>query len=99
MCNDFKRTQKLLGKLLGRMSCSKKLCFNKSEVSNLEVWFWKLFGVCQGLIHLLGIEDSLVRFLVKFIQVHNNGLSSGRSEVMFRVDGKVQVVAFVGKER
>src|SRR3979490_1236703 len=99
MCNDFKGTQKLLGKLLGRMSCFKELCFNKSKVSNLEVWYWKSFGVCQGLIQLLSIKDGSVKFLVKFIQVHNKVLSSGRSEVTFRVDDDVQLVAFVGKER
>ena len=40
-----------------------------------------------------------MKFLMKFVQVHNKVLSSGRSEVSFRVDGKVWVVAFVGKER
>src|SRR3979490_652488 len=99
MCNDFKRTQKFLGKFLGRMSCSKELYFDKIKVSNLEVWCWKSFGVCQGLIQLLSIKDSLAKFLVKFIQVHNKVLSSGRSKVTFRVDGEVQVIAFIGKER
>src|SRR3979490_3119377 len=99
MCNDFKRTQKLLGKLLGRTSCSKELCFNKSEVSNIEVWCWKSFGVCQGLIQLLSIKDGLAKLLVKFIQVYNKVLSSRRSKVTFRVDGEVWVVAFIGKER
>ena len=99
MCNDLKRTQKLLVKLLGRMSCSKELCFNKCEVSNLEVWCWKSFGVSQGLVCLLSIEDSLVKFLMKFVQVHNKVFSSRRSKVTFRMDGEVWVVAFIGKER
>src|SRR3979490_561292 len=99
MCNDFKRTQKLLGKLLGRTHHSKELCFDKCEVSNLEVWCWKSFGVSQSLVCLLSIEDSLVKFLMKFVQVHNKVLSSRRSKVMFRVDGEVWVVVFIGKER
>ena len=89
MCNDFKRTQKLLGKFLGRAHCSKELCFDKCEVSNLEVWCWKSFGVGRGLVCLLGSEDCLENFLMKFIQVHNEGLSSQRSEIMFGMDGKV----------
>src|SRR3979490_2801749 len=99
MCNDFKRTQKLLGEFLGRTCCSKELCFDKCEVSNLEVWCWKLFGVSQSLVCLLSIEDSLAKFLMKFVQVHNKVLSSRRSEVTFRMDGEVRVVAFIGKER
>src|SRR3979490_39068 len=99
MCNNCKGPQKLLSKLLGGISCSKELCFNKSKVSNLEVGCWKLFGVCQGLIHLLSIKDGSAKFLVKFAQVYNKVLSSGRSKVMFRVDSEVQVIAFIGKER
>src|SRR3979490_1859989 len=99
MCNDLKRTQKLLGEFLGRMHCSKELCFDKCGVSNLEVWCWELFGVSQGLVCLLSIENSSAKFLMKFIQVHNKVLSSRRSKVTFRMDGKVWVVAFIGKER
>ena len=47
----------------------------------------------------MSIKDSSVKFLVKFVQVYNKVLSSGRSKVIFRVDGEVQVVAFVGKAR
>src|SRR3979490_3001664 len=99
MCNDFKRTQKLLGEFLGRAHCSKELCFDKCEVSNLEVWCWKSFGVSRGLVCLLSIENSSVKFLMQFVQVHNKILSSIRSKVTFRMDGEVWVVAFIGKER
>src|SRR3979490_2346261 len=98
MCNDFKRTQKLLVEFLGRTCCSKKLCFDKCKVSNLEVWCWKSFGVSRGLVCLLGSEDCSAEFLMKFVQVHNKVLSSRRSEITFGMDGEVRVVAFNGKE-
>src|SRR3979490_3203077 len=91
-------TQKLLGKFLGRVRCSKELCFDKCKVSDLEVWCWKLFGVGQGLVCLLGSKDCSVKFLMMFVQVHNEVLSSRRSEITFGMDGEVQVVAFIGKE-
>src|SRR3979490_843939 len=98
MCNDFKRTQKLLGEFLGRTHCSKELCLDKREVSDLEVWCWKSFGVGRGLVCLLGSEDCSVEFLMKFVQVHYEVLSSQRSEITFGMDGEVRVVAFIGKE-
>src|SRR3979490_1211946 len=98
MCNDFKRSQKLRGKLLGRARCFKELCLDKREVSDLEVWCWKSFDVGQGLVCLLGGEDCLAEFLMKFVQVHNEVLSSRRSEITFGMDGEVRVVAFIGKE-
>src|SRR3979490_387972 len=93
-----KKTQKLLGEFLGRARCSKELCFDKREVSDLEVWCWKSFGVGRGLVCLLGGEDFSAEFLMKFIQVHNKVLSSRRSEITFGMDGEVRVVAFIGKE-
>src|SRR3979490_3031468 len=98
MCNDFKRTQKFLGEFLVRMHCSKELCFDKRKVSNLEIWCWKSFGISRDLVCLLSIENSSAKFLMKFVQVHNKVLSSRRSEVTFRMDGEVWVVAFIGKE-
>src|SRR3979490_1888071 len=99
MCNDFKRTQKFLGEFLVRMHCSKELCFDKCEVSNLEVWCWKSFGVSRDLVCLLSIENSSAKFLMKFVQVHNKVLSSQRSKITFGMDSEVGVVAFIGKER
>src|SRR3979490_2660142 len=93
-----KGPQKLLGEFFGRARCSKELCFDKREVSNLEVWCWKSFGVGRGLVCLLGGEDCSAEFLMKFVQVHNEVLSSRRSEITFGMDGEVQVVAFIGKE-
>src|SRR3979490_2017562 len=99
MCNDFKRTQKLLGEFLGRTCRSKELCLDRREVSDLEVWCWKSFGVGRGLVCLLGGEDCSAKFLMKFVQVHNEVLSSRRSEITFGMDGEVGVVAFIGEER
>src|SRR3979490_1513199 len=81
------------------MCCSKELCFDKREISNLEVWCWKSFGVSRGLVCLLGGKDCSAEFLMKFVQVHNEVLSSQRSKITFGMDGKVGVVAFIGKER
>src|SRR3979490_524740 len=98
MCNDFKRTQKLLGEFLDRTRCSKKLCFDNCEVSALEVWCWKSFGGGRGLVCLLGGKDCSAEFLMKFVQVHNEVLSSRGSKISFGMDGEVWVVAFIGKE-
>ena len=58
------------------MSRPKELCFDEGEVSNFEVWGWKLLSVCRGLICLLGVEYGLSKFLVKFVQVYYEVLSS-----------------------
>src|SRR3979490_3488771 len=98
MCNDFKRTHKYLSEFLGRTRRSKELCFDKRKVSDLEVWCWKSFGVGRGLVCLFGGEDCSAEFLMKFIQGHNQVLSSRGSKITFRMDGEVGVVAFIGKE-
>src|SRR3979490_3413000 len=59
-----------------------------SNLVSAEIWY-----------ALLSIENSLAKFLMKFVQIHNKVLNSRRSEVTFRMDGEVWVVAFIGKER
>ena len=64
---DFKRTQKLLSELFGRSHGFEELCFDISVGSNTELGSRFASNISQGLISLLGIKNSLVKFLVKFI--------------------------------
>ena len=64
---DFKRTQKLLSELFGRSHGFEELCFDISVGSNTELGSRFALNIGQGLISLLGIKNSSVKFLVKFV--------------------------------
>ena len=64
---DFKRTQKLLSELFGRSRGFEELCFDISMGSNTELGSRFASNISRGLISLLGIENSSVKFLVKLV--------------------------------
>ena len=64
---DFKRTQKLLSELFGRSRGFEELCFDISMGSNIELGGRFASNIGQGLISLLGVENSSAKFLVKLV--------------------------------
>ena len=64
---DFKRTQKLLSELFGRLGGFEELCFDISVGSNIEFGGRFASNIGQGLISLLGIKNGSAKFLVKLI--------------------------------
>ena len=64
---DFKRTQKLLSELFRRSCGFEELCFDISMGSNTELGSRFASNISRGLISLLGIKNSLVKFLVKLV--------------------------------
>ena len=64
---DFKRTQKLLSELFGRLCGLEELRFDISVGSNIELGGRFASNISRGLISLLGIEDSSAKFLVKLV--------------------------------
>ena len=64
---DFKRTQKLLSELFGRLCGFEELRFDISMGSNIELRSRFASNIGQGLISLLGIKNSWVKFLVKLV--------------------------------
>ena len=64
---DFKRTQKLLSKLFGRLRGFEELCFDISVGSNIELGSRFASNIGRGLISLLGVKNSLAKFLVKLV--------------------------------
>ena len=64
---DFKRTQKLLSELFGRLRGFEELRFDISMGSNIELRGRFASNIGQGLISPLGVKNSLAKFLVKLI--------------------------------
>ena len=64
---DFKRTQKLLSELFGRSCGFEELYFDISMGSNTELRSRFALNIGQGLISLLGVENSSAKFLVKLV--------------------------------
>ena len=64
---DFKRTQKLLSELFERSCGFEELCFDISVGSNTELGSRFALNISRGLISLLGIKNSSVKFLVKLV--------------------------------
>ena len=64
---DFKRTQKLLSELFGRSHGFEELHFDISVGSNIELGSRFASNISRGLISLLGVKNSSVKFLVKFV--------------------------------
>ena len=67
MSEDFKRTQKLLSELFGRSRGFEELCFDISVGSNTELGSRFASNISRGLISLLGVKNSSVKFLVKLV--------------------------------
>ena len=64
---DFKRTQKLLSELFKRSCGFEELRFDISMGSNIEFGGRFASNIGRGLISLLGVENSSVKFLVKLV--------------------------------
>ena len=64
---DFKRTQKLLSELFRRLRGFEELRFDISMGSNIELGGRFASNISRGLISLLGVENGLAKFLVKFV--------------------------------
>ena len=54
--------------------------------------------VGRDLVSFLSVGDHRSELLVEFVEVHYEVAGVGRDEVAFGVDGKIQIVALVGKE-
>ena len=67
MSEDFKRTQKLLSELFRRSHGFEELRFDISMGSNIELGGRFASNISQGLISLLGVNNSSAKFLVKFV--------------------------------
>ena len=99
LANNFKGTKVFLGELPGWSGGSEELSFNKSLITNLEVWGRSMMTVGLYLNAFLGFGDGNLKFLVKLVEINNEFMSTGRGKITFRMYGDVGVVAFVSEER
>ena len=97
--NNLKGAKIFLGKLLGRSSGLEELHVYKCVRSHFKFWSDILTRVSQDLVPRLSGFNVLFRFLMKLVKVDCEGLGLGRSEASFRMNGEVQMVPFVCKER
>ena len=56
---------------MGRLGGPEELGFDKSLLSDNEVWGWRLFGICGTLVSELSFGSGSFQFLVEFIQIDN----------------------------
>ena len=80
------------------MSGSEVFGFDEDLIANLEIQCQRSVFVGGDLVLFLTVGDHQMELLMKFIEVHYKVASMGRDEVLFRVDGEVQIVAFVSEE-
>ena len=74
------------------------LSFDKSLVTNFEVWCQSLSSIRKSLVSQLHSSHLLTEELVEGVKINGVFSSSFRGKVSFWVDGDVGVVALVGKE-
>ena len=72
--------------------------FDENLVADFEVWCWRSAFVGGDLVLFLSVGDCRLELLAKFVEVHYKVVGAGRDKVVFGVDGKVWIVALVGKE-
>ena len=98
LCNDVIETKILFRELLQGTSGVEMFGFDKYLIANFEIQCQRSVFIGRDLVLFLGIGDHQLELLVKFVEVHYKVVSMGGDEVLFRVDGEVQVVALISKE-
>ena len=99
LSQNLKGTQELLRKFLGGTGSMEELGFNKGLLTNCEVRSRKASGVSGSLITDLSLGESCLKFLVEFVKVDHKVFGTGRSKVMFWVNGEVRMITFISKEQ
>ena len=54
-------------------------------------------SVSIHLVPCLSLRDVFIKVLIEGVEVHDKFESSGRCEIMFRMNGEIRVIAFVSK--
>ena len=98
LCGDGERPKVSLCKFPRGPRGVEVLSFDKSLVTNFEVWCWSSSSVCGFLLSQLHSSHLLMEELLERVKIDRVFLSSFRGKVSFWVDGDIGVVALVGEE-
>src|SRR5882724_8511211 len=97
-CKDFIGSKEFLCNFLGGSCHMEELSLDVCLATDFEFWGWKSSGISGNLVLMLSFSDVLLKLLVQLIEVGDKVMCVCRSEVAFRVNGKVQMVTLVCKE-
>src|SRR5882724_1416785 len=97
-CKDFVWSKEFLCEFLGGSCHMEELSLDVCLGTDLEFWGQKPSGISRNLVLTLSFSDVLLKLLVQLIEVGDKVTCMCRSEVVFRVNGKVRMVTLVGKE-
>lgn len=98
-CYNLVWPKVFLSELFGQMSRPEKLSLDKGLLADLKLWWRDLASISGVLVLGLSFGDVLAKFLVELVKVNHEVLCSQGGEVLLRMNSKIWVIAFVGKER
>src|SRR5882724_12671304 len=97
-CKDFVWSKEFFCEFLGGLCRMEELSLDVCLATDFEFRGQKPSGISRSLVLTLSFSDVLLKLLVQLVEVGDKVTCMCRSEVAFRVNGKVQMVIFVGKE-
>src|SRR5882724_1953812 len=97
-CKDFIWSKEFLCEFLGGSCHMEELSLDVCLATDFEFWGWKPSGISGNLVLMLSFSDVLLKLLMQLVEVGDKVTCTSRSEVAFRVNGKVRMVTLVGKE-
>src|SRR5882724_5697076 len=97
-CKDFVRSKEFLCEFLGGSCRMEELSLDVCLATDFEFWGRKLSGISGSLVSMLSSSDVLLKLFVQLVEVSDKVTCTCGSEVVFRVNGKVQMITLVGKE-
>src|SRR5882724_8449408 len=97
-CKDFVWSKEFLCEFLRGSCCMEELSLDVCLATDFEFRGRKPSGISGSLVSTLSFSDVLSKLLVQLVEVGDKVTCACRSEVMFWVNGKVQMITLVGKE-
>jgi len=97
LCQELIGAKKFVREFLGRPGHTKELGLNVDLATDLEFQSGSLSGIGGCLVLVLSFSNVKPKLLVQLIEVSDENLGACQCNVMFRVDGDVQMITLVGK--
>jgi len=96
LCKDFVWSKEFLCEFLGGSCHTEELSLDVCLATDFEFQGWKPSGISGSLVSMLSFSDMLLKLLVQLVEVGDKVMCASRSEVTFRVNGKVRMMTLVG---
>ena len=94
----FRTVQGIFCEFPGGLCHTEELSLDVCLATDFEFQGRKLSGISGNLVSTLSFSNVLLKLLVQLVEVGDKVTCVCRSEVAFRVNGKVWMVTLVGKE-